>query len=98
MATEPGKELLWKYAFGQCEPHEISFVEAWLKSDPENQKVLDRIRLYESIDEAKGGSQLDGNEKMVELKEEKQYANFVIAIIIILIVFILLFIYSLIKN
>lgn len=98
MATEPGKELLWKYVFGQCEPHEIAFVEAWLKADSENQKTLDRIRLYESMDETKGGSQLNENETMVELKEEKPFSNFIIAIIIILLVFILLFIYSFMKK
>ena len=98
MATEPGKELLWKYSFGQCEPYEIAFVEAWLKADPENQKLLDRIKLYESIHESSGGSMLTEGEQLEAIKVHKPYAGFFLAFLIIILVFILLTIYSMIKD
>ncbi len=98
MAIEPGKELLWKYVAGQCESSEIAFVESWLKADPENQKELDRIRLYMSLQETNGDSLKIEKEKLVELKEKKPYRDYLLALILIIMVFILLALYSIMKN
>lgn len=98
MALEPGKELLWKYAFGQCDAAEIAFVENWLKENPENQKELERIQFYQSIQDSENGSGMKAMEKRGEITEDKPYKAYVLPLLIIILVFILLFIYSLIKK
>lgn len=98
MAIEPGKELLWKYVSGLCDPNEVAFVETWVRSDPENQKELDRIRLYMSMQESNGDSLPEDKQNMVELKEEKPYRGYLLALVLIVLVFVLLGIYYLLKN
>ncbi len=90
MATEPGKELLWKYAFGKCEKHELAFVEEWLNADLENRKTLERIKLYDAISESKGGSSMRSDESFQELKEDSPYKEYYLAFGIMILVFILL--------
>jgi hypothetical protein len=98
MAVEPGKELLWKYVSGLCDPNEVAFVETWLKSNPDHQKELDRIRLYMSMQESNGDSTKHNKEDMVNVKEEKPYQGYVVALLLIVLVFVLLGIYSLLKK
>ena len=98
MAIEPGKELLWKYVSGLCDPNEVAFVETWLKSNPEHQKELDRIRLYMSMQDSNGDSAKQDKVDMVNVKEEKPYQGYVVALVLIVLVFVLLGIYSWVKN
>jgi ferric-dicitrate binding protein FerR (iron transport regulator) len=98
MTVEPGKELLWKYVSGLCDPNEVAFVETWLNSNPEHQKELDRIRLYMSMQDSNGDSAKHEKEKMADVKEEKPYVGYFVALVLIVLVFVLLGIFRWIKN
>jgi hypothetical protein len=98
MAIEPGKELLWKYISGHCDPHEVEFVNSWLQSDPENEKTLERLRLYQTISKSNGEKNETQTDDTGQIEEESILSTYLPAIILIFLVFILLSLYFFIKN
>lgn len=94
MAIEPSDELIWKYLTGQCDAAEISFLENWLNSNPEHLKKLDRIRLYQSLQQ-KDINQAGKDELHQEPDEyEKSFSKYHLAAVLILIVFVLLVLFK----
>ena len=99
MAIEPGKELLWKYISGQCDPHEVAFVDSWIASDPENEKTLERLRMYKTITKSNGEkNDQESNEQESMEEEESILSTYLPAMILIFMIFILLTLYLVIKN
>ncbi len=98
MSVEPGKELLWKYISGLCDPHEVAFVDSWLKSNPENEKTLERLRMYQNVAKTNGANPNHSDDNMNSIEEESVLSTYLPAIILIFLIFILLSLYFVIKN
>lgn len=98
MSIEPGKELLWKYAMGQCSEQEVAFVETWIHSSEENYMEFERIKLYMQNNNA----EMDTKEqiKQAEIAEDIKFSvkNYALPILLILIVLLLFGLFYFIKN